>query len=102
MVNFINILEQAQQVTYLIDPKAFILGCTAIGGGIGVLAGIGTGAGQGYAAAAAITSLTRQPEMEGKIRSTLIFGNAMAETSAIYGLVISLILIFTNFIVDKF
>ncbi len=101
MFDFINVLEKATEV-YLIDPRAFILGCTAIGGGIGVLAGIGTGAGQGHAAAAAITSLTRQPEMESKIRSTLIFGNAMAETSAIYGLVISIILIFTNFIIDKF
>ncbi len=98
MLELFNFLEEV----YLIDPRAFILGCTAIGGGIGVLAGIGTGAGQGYACAAAITASARQPEMRGSIRGTLIFGNAMAETSAIYGLVISLILIFTNIILDKF
>ncbi len=98
MLEMFKILEDV----YLIDPRAFILGCTAIGGGIGVLAGIGTGAGQGHAAAAAITATARQPEMEGKIRSTLLLGDAIAETSAIYGLLISIILIFTNFILDKF
>lgn len=98
MSDFLQVLQDV----YLIDPKAFILGCTAIGGGIGVLAGIGTGAGQGHACAAAITAIARQPEMKSDIRGTLIFGNAMAETSAIYGLVISLILIFTNTILDKF
>lgn len=98
MLEIFNVLE----TTYLIDPKAFIIGCTAIGGGIGVLAGIGTGAGQGYAAAAAITATARQPEMQGKIRSTLILGDAIAETSAIYGLLISIILIFTDTILDKF
>ncbi len=98
MLDFFNFLE----ATTLIDPKAFIIGCTAIGGGIGVLAGIGTGAGQGYAAAAAITAIARQPEMENKVRSTLILGDAIAETSAIYGLFISIILIFTNIILNKF
>ena len=33
-----------------IDPQAFVLGCSAIGAGLAVIAGIGPGIGQGYAA----------------------------------------------------
>ena len=32
------------------DPKAFVLGCSAIGAGLAMIAGVGPGIGQGFAA----------------------------------------------------
>lgn len=78
------------------DPKAFVLGCSAIGAGIGVISGIGTGIGQGYAAGKAAEAVGRQPEARSVILSTMLIGAAVAETTGIYGLVVALILLFAN------
>ncbi|MBS3991629.1 MAG: ATP synthase F0 subunit C [Erysipelothrix sp.] len=69
-------------------------GLIAIGAGIAVLTGTMTGAGQGYAAGKAVEAVGRNPEAESKIRSMLILGAAIAETAAIYGLLISFLLLF--------
>jgi F-type H+-transporting ATPase subunit c len=60
------------------------------------LASIGPGIGQGNAAAQAVEGIARQPEAEGKIRSTLILSLAFMESLTIYGLVVALILLFAN------
>lgn len=65
----------------------------AIGAGIAVLTGIGAGVGIGIATGKATESIARQPEAEGKIRSTLLLGCALAEATAIYGFVIGLLII---------
>ena len=44
----------------------------AIGAAIAVLTGIGAGTGISKATAAAVDAIARQPEAEGKIRSTLL------------------------------
>lgn len=69
-------------------------GLIAIGAGIAVLAGLGTGIGEGYVAGNAVQAMARNPEMAGTIRTTMILGIALTETVALYGLLISLILIF--------
>lgn len=69
-------------------------GLQFIGAGIAVLTCFGTGIGQGYAAGKAVEAVARNPEVESKIRNMFIIGAAIAESGAIYGLVISLILIF--------
>ena len=79
-----------------IDPKAFILGCSAIGAGLAAIAGIGPGIGQGYAAGKAAEAVGRQPEAKGDIINTMILGQAVAETTGIYGLVIAIILLFVR------
>ena len=71
-------------------------GLIAIGAGLAVLTGAGTGAGQGAGAGGAAQAVGRNPEAEGKIRTMLIIGQAVAESSALYGLLIALILIFTK------
>ncbi len=76
--------------------EAFIMGCSAVGAGLAVLSGIGTGIGQGYAAGKAAEAVGRQPEARGTIMSTMLVGDAVAETSAIYGLVIAILLLFAN------
>ncbi|MGB4984745.1 MAG: ATP synthase F0 subunit C [Erysipelotrichaceae bacterium] len=69
-------------------------GLVAIAAGIAVLTGMMTGIGQGFAAGKAVEAVSRNPEAESKIRSMLILGCALAETCAIYGLLISILLIF--------
>ena len=65
----------------------------AIGAAIAVLTGIGAGTGISKATAAAVDAIARQPEAEGKIRSTLLLGCALAEATAIYGFVTGLLII---------
>ena len=65
----------------------------AIGAGKAALTGIGAGIGIGMATSKAVEGIARQPEASGKITSTLILGCALAEATAIYGLVIGLMII---------
>ena len=65
----------------------------AIGAAVAVFTGIGAGIGIGLATGKAAESIARQPEAEGKIRSTLLSGCALAEATAIYGFVIGLLII---------
>lgn len=69
---------------------------SAIGAGIAVISGIGAGIGQGFAAGKAAEAVGNQPEAKGDIMSTMLLGAAVAESTGIYGLVISIILIFAN------
>ena len=63
----------------------------AIGAGIAVLTGIGAGVGIGIATSKAVDAIARQPEADGKIRTSLILGCALAEATAIYGFIIPLL-----------
>lgn len=69
-------------------------GLIAVGAGLAVIAGIGPGIGQGYTAGKALEAISRNPELEGTIRSNMILGIALAETTGIYGLVVALLLLF--------
>ena len=53
------------------------MGLIAIGAGIAVLVGIGAGIGIGIATGKAVEAQARQPEMAGKIQTTLILGAAL-------------------------
>ena len=66
----------------------------AIGAGIAVFTGIGAGIGIGLATSKATDAIARQPEADGKIRTSLILGCALAEATAIYGFVIGLLILF--------
>lgn len=68
----------------------------AIGAAVAVLTGIGAGIGIGIATGKATEAIARQPEASGKINSALLLGCALAEATAIYGLVVALVLIFTQ------
>ncbi len=70
------------------------MGLIAIGAGIAVLAGLGAGIGIGIATGKAVEAIARQPEAAGSIRTTLILGAALAEATAVYGLVASILIIF--------
>ena len=66
----------------------------AIGAGIAALTGAGAGIGIGLATSKAVEGIARQPEASGKITSALILGCALAEATAVYGLVIGILIIF--------
>ena len=69
-------------------------GLIGIAAAIAVCAGMLTGLGEGLAASKAVEAVGRNPEAEGKIRLMMIVGCGITETCAIYGLLISFILLF--------
>ena len=77
----------------------FAQGMAFLGAGLAVLTGIGPGIGQGYAAGKAVEAIGRQPEAVGSIRTVMITGQALAETTGLYGLLVAILLIFANGIV---
>ena len=69
---------------------------SAIGAGLAVIAGIGPGVGQGIAAGYGASAVGRNPGARGEIMSTMLLGQAVAETTGLYGLVVAMILLFVN------
>lgn len=63
---------------------AVVVGLAAAAGAIGM----------GIAIAKALESIARQPEAEGKIRTTLMLGLVFVETAIIYALVVGILVIF--------
>lgn len=70
-------------------------GLLAVGAGLAVLTGLGAGIGMGIATGKASEAVGRQPEASGKINSILLLGLALTESTAIYGFVTALLIIFT-------
>lgn len=65
----------------------------AIGAGIAAITGVGAGIGIGIATSKAVDAIARQPEADGKITKALILGCALAEATAIYGLIVAMLII---------
>jgi len=65
----------------------------AIGAAIAVFTGIGAGIGIGLATNGLVKAIARQPEATGKMSPLFFVGLALAESTAIYGLVIAILLI---------
>ncbi|HPD20586.1 MAG: F0F1 ATP synthase subunit C [Desulfomonilia bacterium] len=57
---------------------------------------IGCALGEGKAVASSLTAIAQQPDESGTISRTLFVGLAMIESTAIYCLVVAMILIFAN------
>ena len=74
----------------------FIKGCSAIGAGLAVIAGIGPGIGQGIAAGHAAAAVGRNPGAKSDVTSTMLLGQAVAETTGLYGLLVAIILLFVQ------
>nr|YP_010478550.1 ATP synthase CF0 subunit III [Chlorobotrys sp.]YP_010478970.1 ATP synthase CF0 subunit III [Lietzensia polymorpha]UVI60855.1 ATP synthase CF0 subunit III [Chlorobotrys sp.]UVI61275.1 ATP synthase CF0 subunit III [Lietzensia polymorpha] len=76
---------------------SIVSAASVIAAGLAVgLAAIGPGIGQGTAAGQAVEGIARQPEVEDRIRGTLLLSLAFMEALTIYGLVVALSLIFAN------
>ena len=73
-----------------------ILACSGLGAGCALVAGVGPGLGQGFAAGKACEVIGMRPKLQGSVIRTMILGQAVAQTTGIYGLVIALVLMFAN------
>ena len=70
-------------------------GWKAVAAGIAIGLAAGAGAsGMGIAISNANASIARQPEAEGKLRSTFMLGLIFIETAIIYALVVAILIIF--------
>ena len=65
-----------------------------IGASIAVLTGVGAGIGIGLATSGATEAIARQPEAADKTNKTFLLGCALAEATAIYGLLVALVILF--------
>ncbi|HBI57007.1 MAG TPA: ATP synthase F0 subunit C [Firmicutes bacterium] len=79
------------------EHNIFTVGAFALlGAGIAMIAGIGPAIGQGYAAGKGVEAVSRQPEARNDLWVTMLMGQAVAETTGIYSLVIAIMLL--NFV----
>ena len=70
------------------------LGTVAIAAAIAVGLGCISAIGEALIISHAIDGVSRNPEMQGKIRSMMILGVALDESTAIYAFVIAILIIF--------
>jgi F-type H+-transporting ATPase subunit c len=85
------------------EPGTLITLVTIIVSGVGVLLGTVLPAiVEGRAVLKALEGMTRQPEVADQIRTTLLIAMALLESTAIYVLLVVLILIFANPLLDRF
>lgn len=79
-----------------ITPEAFIMGMSALGAGLAMIAMTGVGIGIGYNAGRTVEGTARQPEAQGTLLKLMLIGVALTETAGIFALIISIILLFAN------
>jgi F-type H+-transporting ATPase subunit c len=85
------------------DPGTLITLVTILMAGVGILLGtIIPALVEGRAVLKALEGMTRQPEVAGQLRTTLLISMALLESTAIYVLLILLVLIFANPLLDRF
>ena len=71
------------------------VGLKAIAAGLAVgIAAAGGAIGMGLATAKSTESIARQPEAEGKVRTTMMLGLVFIETAIIYALLVVILIIF--------
>ena len=79
-----------------ITGQEFISAMSAIGAGVAMIAGVGPGIRQRYAAGQAAAAVGRNPGAKSDITSTMLLGQAVAETTGLYGLAVAIILMFVK------
>ena len=74
---------------------SIVTAARALGAGLCMgLGAIGPAIGEGNAVGKALEGMARNPETAGNLRTNMILGCAITETTGIYSLVISLLLMF--------
>ena len=75
--------------------QAIITAAKALGAALCMgIGAIGPAIGEGNAVGKALEGMARQPEVAGTLRTNMILGCAVTETTGIYSLVVSLLLMF--------
>ena len=73
----------------------FVKAIAALAAGLCMgIGAIGPALGEGNAVSRALDGMARQPEAAGNLRTNMILGCAITETTGIYALVVSLLLLF--------
>jgi len=86
-----------------LEPGTLITVLTILSAAVAIVLGTITPAVvEGLAVLKALEGMTRQPEAAGSLRGTLIIAMALLESTAIYVLLICLILLFANPLLDRF
>ncbi len=82
----------------LLEAKGstLVIAATAIGAGLAMIGGIGPGVGQGFAAGKGAQMVSRRPHLQQPVVKTMLVGQAVAQTTGIYALVIALILLYVQ------
>ena len=76
---------------------AIIKAACAIGAGLCMgLGAIGPGVGEGNAVGKALEGMARQPEVASTLRTNMILGCAITETTGIYSLLIAFLILFAT------
>ena len=86
-----------------LEPGVLVTIITIIVAGAGILLGtIIPALVEGRAVLKALEGMTRQPQVAGQLRTTLLISMALLESTAIYVLLVMLVLIFANPLLDRF
>ena len=86
-----------------LDPGTLISLVTIIVSGLGIVLGTAIPAiVEGRAVVKALEGIARQPDAAGDLRTTLLIALALLESTAIYSLLVILILLFANPVLDRF
>ena len=63
---------------------------------IAIMAVMPSAIGEAFVVVKAIDGMSRNPEMAGKLRTSMILGCSLVETTAIYALLVAILLLFTK------
>ncbi len=86
--------EETTAVTAVTDENS-LLSSKAWASGIMIAIAAGAGAiAMGFVIAKCAESIAKQPEAEGKIRTTMMLGLVFVETAIIYALIVAILIIF--------
>jgi F-type H+-transporting ATPase subunit c len=84
------------------DPNTLIIVVTILVAGVGIVLGTAIPAlAEGRAVEKALENMARQPSVARDIRTTLLISMALLESTAIYVLLVMLILLFANPLIDR-
>ena len=90
VISMILIFTKSPSENYLVAWKY-------IGAGLAMgLSAVGTGIGSGFPAAKLCLGVVRQPAYSTKLLTTTLVGSAICQTTAIYGMIIALLLLFID------
>lgn len=79
------------------DAITFIGGMSVLAAGLCMgIGSLGSAIGEGYAASSALQAMAQQPDEAGRIRSSAFVFIAMLETTALYALLISFLILYAN------
>ncbi|MGM9814273.1 MAG: F0F1 ATP synthase subunit C [Candidatus Enteromonas sp.] len=78
----------------LVETANSNLGLIAIGAGIAIITGGFSSLGESWICCHAIDGMSRNPENQKKLQSTMILAVALDESCAIYALIVAILIIF--------